>query len=76
MMQLKLINLGRNNINATVTIKNPSYSAVLKEVKKYILSKGIDIEETETEGLYDVYVGGCRHVGQIQVDKPQFMILL
>lgn len=42
-MKLKLINLGRNNVNAEVEIKKPSYSAILKEVKKHILSKYPDI---------------------------------
>lgn len=74
-MQLELINLGRHAVNKTVKIKNPSFSKVYKEVGKHLGSKYYDIEETETEGLYDV-VAGMRTVGQIKVDQPQFMILL
>ena len=75
MMNLQLINLGRNSVNATVTIKKPSFSAVYKEVGKHLGSKHYDLEETEEEGLYNV-VAGIRTVGQIKVDKPEYMILL
>jgi hypothetical protein len=74
-MQLKLINLGRNNINTTVTLKKPSYSAVLKEVKKHLGSKYPDIEETADPHIFDIYAG-MRCVGQIWVEKPEYMILL
>lgn len=74
-MQLELINVGRGQINKTVTIKNPSFTKVYKEVGKYLASKHFDIEETENEGEYNITVN-VRCVGKIKVDKPQFMILL
>ncbi len=74
-MQLKLINLGRNNVNQTITLKKPSFSTILKEVKKHIGSKYPDIEETEDPQTYDVFAG-MRCVGQIWVEKPEYMILL
>lgn len=74
-MQLKLINLGRNNVNQTITLKKPSFSAVLKEVKKHLVSKYPDIEETKDPHTYDI-VCGMRTVGQIWVEKPEYMILL
>jgi hypothetical protein len=74
-MKLKLINLGRNNVNKEIVLKNPSYSAVLKEVKKHLGSKFPDIEETDDPHTFAV-VAGVRVVGQIWVEKPEFMILL
>lgn len=74
-MELKLINLGRNNVNQTITLKKPSYSAILKEVKKHLGSKYPDIEETEDEHTFNI-VAGVRVVGQIWVEKPEYMILL
>jgi hypothetical protein len=75
-MKLKLINLGRHNVNKEVDINNPSFSAILKEVKKYLGSKGVDIEEdVDDEHTFNVFAGH-RLVGQIWVEKPQFMILM
>ena len=74
-MLLKLINMGRNNVNREVVLKKPSYSAILKEVKKELGSKFPDIEETEDEHTFNV-VAGIRVVGQIWVEKPHFMTLL
>ncbi len=71
-MELKLINLGRNNVNQSVILKKPSYSAVLKEVKKHVLSKYPDIEETEDPNTFDVFAG-LRCVGQIWVETPNIM---
>jgi hypothetical protein len=74
-MKVKLINLGRDNINKEIEIKNPSFSKVYKEVKKHLLSKHPDIEETADPHTFNV-VAGFRTVGQIWVENPQFMILL
>lgn len=73
-MELKLINLGRNQVNQTIKLNKPSYSAVLKEVKKHILSKHPDIEETEDPHVYDVFAG-FRPVGQIWVEIPECMAI-
>lgn len=74
-MELKLINLGRNQVNQSVILKKPSYSAILKEVKKHVLSKFPDIEETEDPHTFDIFAG-FRCIGQIWVEKPEYMILL
>lgn len=74
-MQLKFINLGRNNVNETISLKKPSYSAILKAVKKHVSSKHPDIEETEDEHTFNV-ISGVRIVGQIWVEKPEYMTLL
>lgn len=74
-MKLKLLNLGRANITKDVEIKNPSYSAVLKEVKKHLASKYPDIEPTKDEHTFNVFAG-FRNVGQIWVESPHFMALM
>lgn len=74
-MLLKLINLGRNNVNKEVILKKPSYSTILKEVKTHLGSKHPDIEETEDRHTFNI-VAGIRTVGQIWVEKPEYMILL
>lgn len=74
-MILKLINLGRNKVNKEIDLNFPSYSAIVKEVKKHIASKNPDIEETDDPHTFDVFAG-VRNVGQIWVENPHFMILL
>jgi hypothetical protein len=62
-MELTMINLGRNNINKTVTIKNEK--AMWREISKYLMSKNIELSETDEPNKYDVYVGVFRKVGQV-----------
>ncbi len=62
-----MINLGRNNINKTVTIKNEK--AILKEISKYLMSKNIELSETDELNKYDVYVGVFRKVGQVIIKE-------
>ncbi len=62
-----MINLGRNNINKTVTIKNEK--AILKEISKYLMSKNIELNETDELNKYDVYVGVFRKVGQVIIKE-------
>jgi hypothetical protein len=66
-MELTMINLGRNNINKTVTIKNEK--AILKEISKYLMSKNIELNETDELNKYDVYVGVFRKVGQVIIKE-------
>jgi hypothetical protein len=66
-MELTIINLGRNNINKTVTIKNEK--AILKEISKYLMSKNIELNETDELNKYDVYVGVFRKVGQVIIKE-------
>jgi hypothetical protein len=66
-MELTMINLGRNNINKTVTIKNEK--AILKEISKYLMSKNIELSETDELNKYDVYVGVFRKVGQVIIKE-------
>lgn len=74
-MKLKLINLGRNNVNKELDIKTPSYCAIVKEVKKHLASKYPDIEPTKDEHTFNVFAG-YRNVGQIWVESPHFMALM
>jgi len=62
-MELQLINLGRNNINKTVTVKDEK--AMWRELSKHLNSKGIELSETDEPNKYDVYVGVFRNVGQV-----------
>ena len=66
-MELTLINVGRNNVNKTISIKNEAQ--VLKEVKKCLGSKQVDLTPIDDKGRYGVYVGVFRKVGEIIV-KP------
>ncbi len=66
-MELTMINLGRNNINKTVTIKNEK--AMWKEISKYLMSKDIELSETDEPNKCDVYVGGFRKVGQVIIKE-------
>ena len=62
-MELQLINLGRNNINKTVTVKNEK--AMWTELSKHLMSRSIELSPTDEPNKYDVYVGGFRNVGQV-----------
>lgn len=66
-MELQLINLGRNSINKTVIVKDEK--AMWRELSKHLMSKSIELSETDEPNKYDVYVGVFRNVGQIIV-KP------
>lgn len=71
-MKLKLIDLGRNNVNAEVEIKKPSFTKVLKQVKQHILTKYPDIMTTDDPQTFEV-VCGFRAVGKIWVEDPTCM---
>lgn len=64
-MEIQLINLGRNNINKTVVVKNEK--AMWRELSKHLMSKDIELSETDEPNKYDVYVGVFRNVGQILI---------
>jgi len=63
-MKLQMINLGRNDINKTVTVKDEK--AMWRELSKHLNSKSIELTEIENEpNKYNVYVGMFRNVGQV-----------
>jgi len=62
-MELQLINLGRNKVNKTITVKNEK--AMFREISSHLMSNSIELSKTETENEYDVLVGGFRNVGKI-----------
>ena len=66
-MELQLINLGRNNINKTVVVKNEK--AMWRELSKHLMSKGIELSPTDEPNKYDVYVGMFRKVGQVIIKE-------
>lgn len=66
-MELQLINLGRNNINKTVVVKNEK--AMWRELSKHLMSKGIELSPTNEPNKYDVYVGMFRNVGQVIIKE-------
>lgn len=73
-MQLELINIGRNKVCQTIEMKKPTANKIFKEVKKHLLSKEIDFIESEVKGIYNVFVGGLRNVGQIKLDPPSLLL--
>jgi hypothetical protein len=66
-MELQLINLGRNKINKTVVVKNEK--GMWRELSKHLMSRSIELSETNEPNKYDVYVGVFRNVGQIIINK-------
>jgi len=64
MIKAQLINLGRNNVNKVVEVKNTQ--DLHKEIGKYILAKGWGMEQTEDESLYTV-TSGWRVVGHVKI---------
>lgn len=61
-MEIQLINLGRNNVNKTVTVKNEN--EMWREIKKHLLSKDIELTETDEPNKYTVWAG-MRNVGEL-----------
>jgi hypothetical protein len=66
-MELTMINLGRNNVNKTVVVKNEK--AMWQELSKHIMSRGIELSETDEPNKYDVFVGMFRCVGQVIIKE-------
>ena len=66
-MELQLINLGRNNINKTINVKNEK--AMWRELSKHLMSKVIELSETDEPNKYNVYVGMFRNVGQVIIKE-------
>jgi len=66
-MELTMINLGRNNVNKTVVVKNEK--AMWRELSKHIMSRGIELCETDEPNKYDVFVGMFRCVGQVIIKE-------
>lgn len=63
-MKVKLINVGRNNVNTTITVKNEK--ELRKAVGQHILSRSWGFEATDTPNKYEV-VAGFRTVGEIEI---------
>jgi hypothetical protein len=67
---IALTNVGRGKANETKTISaNGVYEAeliALKMVKRYLASKGVDLEPTGTDGNYNVSAG-FHDVGQVTI---------
>ena len=63
-MEIQMINLGRNKVNKTVTVKDEK--AMWRELGKHLASKSIELQRVENDPeRYDVYVGVFRNVGQV-----------
>lgn len=65
-MKLQLINVGRMKVNKTVTVKNER--EIWNEVSRHLLSREVEIIETDTPNKYTVHAG-CRPVGEIIVTE-------
>lgn len=66
-MKIKFINIGRNNVNFERNREYLNYDWLISEVKPYILSHNIDIEENR-KGTLTVFAG-MQTVGEIKVLK-------
>ncbi len=65
-MEVKFINIGRNNANFTKECNEElTYDWLLKQVKLYLLSHNIDIEENR-KGTLTVFAG-MQTVGEIEI---------
>lgn len=64
MIRAELINLGRNNINKKVEVKD--IKSLHKEIGKHILSKGWGMEETEDPNVFDI-TSGWRTCGTVKI---------
>lgn len=63
-MKAQFIDLGRNNINKTVEVKNEK--ELHKEIGKHILSKGWVMEETEEKDMWAI-TSGWNTVGKVKI---------
>lgn len=63
----KLIDVGRDKVNREIKVKHPRQ--ILKEVKKHLASKCIDIYFSEDGRSGEIIVGGFRAVGKIELIK-------
>ncbi len=66
-MKVKFINIGRNNANFERNTNELTYDWILKQVRPYLLSHNIDIEENRS-GTLTVF-SGMQTVGEIEVLK-------
>jgi len=64
MIKAQLIDLGRNNVNKVVEVKNTQ--ALHKEIGRYILAKDWGMEQTDDESLYTV-TSGWGVVGKVKI---------
>lgn len=63
-MKAQFINLGRNNVNKIVEVKD--VKALHKEIGKHILSKGWGMEETEDADIWAI-TSGWNTVGEVKI---------
>lgn len=65
MITAKLINIGRNNVCKTVTVKD--MDDVYVEVCRHLLSRGVEmVAMNDEETKWNVYAG-FRHVGEVEL---------
>lgn len=66
-MKAQFINLGRNDVNCTVTVKNED--ALHREIGKHILSKGWGMEPTAEPDVWAI-TSGWNTVGKVKILEP------
>jgi hypothetical protein len=64
MIKAQFIDLGRNNVNKIVEVKDTK--ALHKEIGKHILSKGWGMDETNEPNVYAV-TSGWNTVGTVKI---------
>lgn len=64
MIKAEFINLGRNNVNRIVEVKDTK--ALHKEIDKHILFPGWGMDESDDPDLYFVY-SGWNIVGSVRI---------
>lgn len=71
-MKIKLINVGRNQVNRGIEMDKPTWGKIVKEVKKHLASKYFDIDESEDANNFNI-TAGYRPVGKIWVENPELL---
>lgn len=66
-MKVKFKNIGRNNVNFERDKEYLNYDWLIEEIKPYLLSHNIDIEEN-LKGTYTVFAG-FQTVGEIEIEE-------
>lgn len=66
-MQYKLIDIGRNKVNKTITVKTEQQ--LVKAVKRegMLMSNDIDLFTEDDGKTFQVIVGGFRPVGRVEM---------
>ena len=67
MIKAELIDVGRNKVCKTITVKN--IDEVEAELHKHLMSSEIDIVTSDEQDVYTVIVGGMRPVGKVRLTR-------